>query len=125
MMFPGRVNRGLATLCAGLVMAGAIPVSGQGSRPAAVKGSAAQTAGKPSAGGRGIQKTTSELMANPAADRPREHIYLKRELEIPGRRNRPQDPKALPVSHWPQKSAASRSATAAAPSAPNVVATTF
>ena len=124
-MYLGRATNRLATLCAGLVVAGAITVAGQGARPSANKASVAQTVGKPSAGARGVQKTTGELMADPAASRPREHLYLKRELEIPGRRDRPQDPNALPVSRWPQKSAVSRRASADVPSAPNVVATTF
>jgi hypothetical protein len=64
------------------------------------------TVGNPSAGERGIQKRTSEIMADPAARKVRERIYVKKELEIPGRRNRPQDSNAIAASQFPQADAA-------------------
>ncbi len=72
-----------------------------------------------------MQKTTAEIMADPAASKPRQNQYLKRELEIPGRRNRPQDPNAPAASQWPlsNKFAAQKALTT--PSAPQVVSTTF
>src|SRR5579864_7975112 len=70
-------------------------VFGQGA-PIAVK---SEFAGESAIGERGIQKSTAEIMNDPAAHTPRSHIYLKRELEIPGRENRPQHPDALPLSH--------------------------
>src|ERR1700739_66346 len=52
------------------------------------------TAGTPSAGERAISRTTAEIMAADAARGPRKNVFIKREFEIPGRRNRPQDPAA-------------------------------
>ncbi|HMJ63632.1 MAG TPA: chitobiase/beta-hexosaminidase C-terminal domain-containing protein [Bryobacteraceae bacterium] len=43
-------------------------------------------------------------MADPAARAPRQHIYVKREHEIPGRESRPQDGSAPQESHWPLRS---------------------
>src|SRR5205823_11947736 len=56
-------------------------------------------AGESSIGERGVRKSTAEIMSDPAAHTARSHIYLKRELEIPGRENRPQHQDALPLSH--------------------------
>src|SRR6266571_269671 len=54
----------------------------------------ANTIGQPSIGQSGIRQRTGDIMANPAATAPRKNIYLKREFEIPGREQRPQDPAA-------------------------------
>jgi Chitobiase/beta-hexosaminidase C-terminal domain len=58
-------------------------------------------------GERGVAKTTAEIMSRAAMSKPRQIIYLKRELEIPGRENRPHDPNAQPVSRSPESPAPS------------------
>ena len=52
------------------------------------------TVGQTSIGQHGVSQRTGDIMANPAATAPRKNIYLKREFEIPGREQRPQDPAA-------------------------------
>jgi len=81
-------------------------------------------------GERGVHKTMGEIMADPAARKTRQQIRLKREFEIPGRDQRPQDPKSSPESQWPvrpktlQRSFSAQTESAAASSAPTV-GTTF
>src|SRR5262249_55496977 len=50
--------------------------------------------GQPWSGERGVERSTADIMADPAARMPRKNTYLKREREIPGRENRPQHPNA-------------------------------
>src|ERR1051325_3649913 len=52
------------------------------------------TVGQPVTGEKGISRTVSDLMADQAAAGPKQTTFTKREFEIPGRRNRPQDPAA-------------------------------
>ncbi|HEV3394159.1 MAG TPA: hypothetical protein VG103_11705, partial [Chthoniobacterales bacterium] len=52
------------------------------------------TLGSPSIGKPGISQSTADIMAAQAAQGPRKNVFIKRELEIPGRRNRPQNPAA-------------------------------
>jgi hypothetical protein len=52
------------------------------------------TVGQPTVGQNALWQRTGDIMANLAATAPRKHIYLKPELEIPGRESRPQDPAA-------------------------------
>ena len=52
------------------------------------------TAGQPETGQMAVRHRTGDLMANPNASAPRKNLYTKRELEIPGRELRPQDPAA-------------------------------
>src|SRR5437588_1431897 len=52
------------------------------------------TAGQPETGQVAVRHRTGDLMANPNASAPRKNLYTKRELEIPGRELRPQDPAA-------------------------------
>ncbi len=52
------------------------------------------TVGKPETGQKGISRTTADIMAADKARGPRQFTFTKREFEIPGRRNRPQDPNA-------------------------------
>ena len=40
-------------------------------------------------------------MADPAAGKPRAQFYVKGNREIPGRKNRPQNPNARPISQYP------------------------
>ena len=56
--------------------------------------------GKQSFGARGIARTTAETMAQPAARRQHKHYRFKRERDIPGRKNRPQNPAAPAESRW-------------------------
>src|SRR5438128_635323 len=62
--------------------------------------------GRPSQGQPGVSRTTADIMAVAGGTKERSHLYLKRELEIPGRRNRPQDPSAIPASRFPNDSTA-------------------
>src|SRR6266478_6275398 len=50
--------------------------------------------GEESVGDRAVERRTADIMADPAAHGPRKNVYIKREFEIPGRENRPQDPAA-------------------------------
>src|SRR5580700_9658207 len=52
------------------------------------------TVGQPETGQKGISRTTADIMAADKATGPRQVTFTKREFEIPGRRNRPQDPNA-------------------------------
>lgn len=61
-------------------------------------------AGKRSVGHRGITRTTAEIMAHPQAERPQKRYRFKRELEIPDREKRPQNPAAPAQSRWPSRS---------------------
>src|ERR1043166_8934405 len=56
--------------------------------------SAGYTPGQPEIGQVAVRHRTGDLMANPNASAPRKNLYTKRELEIPGRELRPQDPAA-------------------------------
>src|SRR5436190_24053223 len=47
--------------------------------------------GQESVGERAVERRTADIMADPAAHGPRKNVYIKREFEIPGRENRPQD----------------------------------
>ena len=94
----------------------------------------AQIAGRssPAQGGPALNRTTAEIMSTVANSPARTHIYVKREREIPGRRNRPQDPNAAAASHFPTQSAPRTStngmdisANNVAPRWPQVVATNF
>src|SRR3954464_3046161 len=62
-------------------------------------------AGQSTHGEVGVRKTNAEIMAR-SSNEPRRNIYLKRELEIPGRENRQQDKDAAASSRWPTHSAA-------------------
>src|SRR3954452_3446230 len=62
-------------------------------------------AGQSHRGELGIRKSNAEIMAR-SSQEPRRNIYLKRELEIPGRENREQDSNAPAHSHWPSRSQA-------------------
>src|SRR5713101_4389161 len=53
-----------------------------------------QIRGEESVGERAVERRTADIMADPAAQAPRKNLYIKREFEIPGRENRPQDPGA-------------------------------
>src|ERR1700719_1856536 len=50
--------------------------------------------GEESVGARAVERITADIMADPAAQAPRKNVYIKREFQIPGRENRPQDPAA-------------------------------
>ena len=50
--------------------------------------------GEESVGDRAVERRTADIMADPAGHGPRKNVYIKREFEIPGRENRPQDPAA-------------------------------
>src|SRR6266446_1831627 len=50
--------------------------------------------GEESVGDRAVERRTADIMADPAAQGTRKNVYIKREFEIPGRENRPQDPAA-------------------------------
>ncbi|MEY2545004.1 MAG: hypothetical protein QOG48_121 [Verrucomicrobiota bacterium] len=76
-------------------------------------------AGQTERGERGVSKHMHEIMADPEAKAPRRRTYLKREFEIPGREQRPQDANAAFESHWPHRGAG-RSASVATPSAATV-----
>ena len=81
--------------------------------------------GAMSVGERGVRRSTAEIMNSARMRPPRSQIYLKRELEIPGREDRPQHPNARPLSRWPEhtvkpanSSGSSESVTNAISSAP-------
>src|SRR4051794_40990692 len=57
----------------------------------------------PGQGGPALHRTTAEIMSTISSLPPRQHIYLKREMELPGRRNRPQDPNAAVSSQFPRR----------------------
>jgi len=65
---------------------------------------AQRLAGKQSVGHLGVARTTAEIMAHPQAGRPHKRYPFKRELEIPGRDKRPQNPAAPAQSKFPSKS---------------------
>lgn len=65
---------------------------------------AQRVAPKQSVGERGINRTTAQIMADPRAGRQHNHYRFKREHEIPGRANRPQNPAAPSQSQWPARS---------------------
>jgi hypothetical protein len=117
-------SRLLGMLLVGLAL-GTIAVSAQSGKQASGKETAGWTVGRPQVGERGIQKTTAAIMADPAARKPREHIYLKREFKVPGRENRPQDPNALPLSQLPPPESSKKTAAPAAAQAPQPVSTNF
>src|SRR6266513_1566984 len=50
------------------------------------------TQGHPETGAAAVQKTTAEIMTNPAAQEHRAYIYIKPEFKVPWREHRPQDP---------------------------------
>ncbi len=66
--------------------------------------------GEESVGARAVERRTADIMADPAALGPRKNVYIKREFEIPGRENRPQDPGARFNPQTPPKPARSVSA---------------
>src|SRR5215472_16829813 len=65
--------------------------------------------GAVSIGERAVRRSTAEIMSSSQARARRHEIYLKRELEIPGREGRPQHPAAKPSSHWPERTVATTS----------------
>jgi hypothetical protein len=97
----GRVNLGVCvTLLVGFMIGGAATVSSQlsGSLP-----NVGQIAGETSTGEVGIERTTAQIMADPAAIAPGD-FFLKPEIELPGGQNLTQDPAALELSQWPPPS---------------------
>src|SRR3954469_19224957 len=66
-------------------------------------GSTEKMPGQISTGARGISQTTAAIMAEAAKKAPRAVIYVKRELEVPGVKNRPQDPGAVFESRFPSQ----------------------
>src|SRR6202011_4339733 len=81
------------------------------------------TLGRPATGEQGINQRTSDIMTAQAARGPRKNTFIKRELEIPGRRNRPQAPAArfdrqIPPGEGRNISSATSTA-AGAPSGPH------
>ena len=76
--------------------------------------------GQESVGERAVERRTADIMADPAAQGPRKNVYIKREFEIPGRENRPQDPGARFNPQTPPRPARSVSASTTAPT--NIVA---
>jgi Chitobiase/beta-hexosaminidase C-terminal domain len=70
--------------------------------------------GQESVGERAVERRTADIMADPAAQGPRKNVYIKREFEIPGRENRPQDPGARFNPQTPPKPARSVSASTTA-----------
>src|SRR5438552_5270938 len=70
--------------------------------------------GQESVGERAVERRTADIMADPAAHGPRKNVYIKREFEIPGRENRPQDSGARFNPQTPPKPARSVSASTAA-----------
>jgi hypothetical protein len=94
--------------------------------------SGGNTVGQTSIGQHGVSQRTGDVMGNPAATAPRKNIFLKRELEIPGREHRPQDPAARFDRQTPPGQARSVSTTATSstnissgPYAAQTVGTTF
>ena len=67
------------------------------------------TPGAPSIGGKGIRRTTSDIMTQQAARGPRKYTVIKREFVIPGRAQRPQNPAARFESQFPPAAASSAS----------------
>jgi hypothetical protein len=65
-----------------------------------------QFAGQIESGERGVGHRMDEIMSDPAARAHRRQIFLKREFEIPGRDERPQDVNAPFESHWPRRQSA-------------------
>ena len=63
--------------------------------------SGADVIGRPFIGDLGIQRTTAQIIVESIAHTAPRHLYLKRELEIPWRKNRPQDPNAQFASQSP------------------------
>src|SRR5260370_26224553 len=70
--------------------------------------------GEESVGERAVERRTADIMADSAAQGPRKNVYIKREFEIPGRENRPQDPGARFNPQTPPKPARSVSASTTA-----------
>src|SRR5260370_11983068 len=70
--------------------------------------------GEESVGERAVERRTADIMADPAAHGPRKNVYIKREFEIPGRENRPQDPGARFNPQTPPRPARSVSASTTA-----------
>src|SRR6266576_2018839 len=70
--------------------------------------------GEESVGDRAVERRTADIMADQAAHGPRKNVYIKREFEIPGRENRPQDPGARFNPQTPPRPARSVSASATA-----------
>ncbi len=54
----------------------------------------AYTLGTPATGQKGVSRTTADVMTEQAARGPKKYTFTKRELLIPGRANRPQNPAA-------------------------------
>ena len=106
---------------------GTIGVSGQSEKQGTANGAAEWTVGRPTVTERGVSKTTAQIMAEAAAAKPKEYIYSKPEFKIPGRANRPQDPRALSLSQFPAPGATKSFGESAAPfpNAPQPVALSF
>src|SRR5689334_2031641 len=83
-----------ATICFGCIAFVALGLT---------SGFAQQSAGKQSVGQHGVPRTTAEIMAQGRAAPSRKRHPFKRELEIPHRENRPQDPGAPMEAQWPLK----------------------
>ncbi|HWN10685.1 MAG TPA: DUF4214 domain-containing protein [Pyrinomonadaceae bacterium] len=93
-----------------------------------------QTVGVPSAGERGIDRTTAEIMQTQQFAPPSKRPAVVPEHEIPGRRERPQDPNARPVPSLPDLDASALRAKGSAvrnvagpltPSAPQTISMNF
>ncbi len=87
-------------------------------------------AGQPHEGAFGSKKATSQLAAESVTRPKRKQIILKREFEIPGRENRPQDSNAKQAAEFPERNSDSRhsntlSPFTPAPRYPQVVSTSF
>ena len=108
-------------LLAGVVVVGAMGVTARTKTGTEEPG---MTIGRPWAGERGLQKTTAEIMADPAASKPRAQFCVKGDREIPGRRNRPQNPGAMWNSQYPFPGRNANS-NAPIPSAPQTIGTNF
>ncbi len=104
----------LGLLFVGLAL-GTVAVSGQPGKSTEGKELPGGTVGRPQIGERGVQMTTGQIMALPRATQGRKQIFDKPELKIPWRENRPQDPKAQPISRFPQVDEAGLSKKAAPP----------
>src|SRR5260370_4351392 len=70
--------------------------------------------GEESVGERAVERRTADIMADPAAHGPRKDVYIKRQFEIPGSENRPQDPGARFNPQTPPRPARSVSASTTA-----------
>jgi hypothetical protein len=114
-------------LMAGLVVLGAMGAVARTDGSAGIgKENAGMTLGRPWTGERGLQKTTAQIMADPVASKPRAQFCLKGNREIPGRRNRAQNPNALSISQFPLTSQSVNSHTVEPVlSAPQTVGTNF